>query len=326
MKRRAFLRASISALAAPLAAEAQQAGKVARIGYLSTGTETGNAALRKAFIEGLREHGMVEGKDILIESRWEGAGKATLDALAAELVRLPLDLILATDTPSCLAVKRTGTALPVVFATVSEPVVIGLVASLARPGGNFTGLTTINRELMAKRLELLKSAIPGLTHVGYLANPGYAVHQTQLTEMGPAAHGLGLTLHINEVRTPSEFEGAFARMSAAHVGALLVQQDPLFISHRLAIIELANRRRLPSMYPFGLNPRSGGLMSYGANAQDLYRRSADYVHRILKGAKPSELPVERPARFELIVNLKTARALGLTLPQSFLQRVDEVIE
>jgi putative ABC transport system substrate-binding protein len=314
------------ALAVPLVAEAQQAGKVARIGYLSTGTETANAALRKAFIEGLREHGMVEGKDIVIESRWEGAGKATLDALAAELVRLPLDLILATDTPSCLAMKRTGTSLPVVFATVSEPVVMGLVASLARPGGNFTGLTTINRELMGKRLGLLKEAIPGLTHVGYLANPGYAVHQTQLTEMGATAQGLGLRLHVNEVRAPAEFEGAIARMAAAHVGALIVQQDPLFIADRLMVIDLANKRRLPSMFAFGLNPRSGGLMSYGANAQDLYRRSADYVSRILKGAKPAELPVERPARFELIVNLKTARALGLTLPQSFLQRADEIIE
>jgi putative ABC transport system substrate-binding protein len=326
MNRRAFLRASISALAIPLAAEAQPAGKVARIGYLSTGTETGNAALRKAFVEGLREHGMVEGRDILIESRWEGAGKATLDALAAELVRLPLDLILATDTPSCLAMKRTGTSLPVVFPTVSEPVVIGLVASLARPGGNFTGLTTINRELMAKRLDLLKEAIPALVHVGYLANPGYAVHQTQLTEMNAVARRLGLTLHLQEVRTPSEFEGALARMAAAHVSALIVQQDPLFLANRLLVIDVANKRRLPSMYVLGLNPRSGGLMSYGASAQDLYRRSAGYVSRILKGAKPSELPVERPDRFELIVNLKTARALGLTLPQSFLQRVDEVIE
>jgi putative ABC transport system substrate-binding protein len=155
MDRRTFLATAAALLAAPLAGWAQQTGKVARIGYLSTGTETANAVLRRAFIDGLREHGMVEGKDIVIESRWEGAGKATLDALAAELVRLPLDLVLATNTPACLAVKRTGTSLPVVFPTVSEPVVIGLVASLARPGGNFTGFTTINRELMGKRLELL---------------------------------------------------------------------------------------------------------------------------------------------------------------------------
>jgi putative ABC transport system substrate-binding protein len=310
----------------PLAAEAQQTGKVPRIGYLATGTETSNAAQRKAFIDGLRQHGLVEGKDIAIEYRWQGAGTATLDALAAELARLPLDLIFAVDTPSCLAMKRTGTTLPVVFPTVSEPVVIGLVASLARPGGNFTGLTTINRELMAKRLELLKEAVPGLARVGYLANPGYAVHQTQLTEMGAAAQGLGLTLHLAEARAPAELEAAFARMVAAQVGAFIVQQDPLFLGNRLLIFEAATKRRLPGMYAFSLNPRSGGLMSYGANAEDLYRRAAGYVDRILKGAKPSDLPVERPARFELVINLKTAKALGLTIPPSLLARADQAIQ
>jgi putative ABC transport system substrate-binding protein len=302
----------------PFAAEAQQTGKVPRIGYLATGTETSNAAQRQAFIDGLRQHGLVEGKGIAIEYRWQGAGTATLDALAAELARLPLDLIFAVDTPSCLAMKRTGTTLPVVFPTVSEPVVIGLVASLARPGGNFTGLTTINRELMAKRLELLKEAVPGLARVGYLANPGYAVHQTQLTEMGAAAQGLGLALHLAEA--------AFARMVAAQVGAFIVQQDPLFLVNRLLIFEAATKRRLPGMYAFSLNPRSGGLMSYGANAEDLYRRAAGHVDRILKGAKPSEIPVERPTRFELVINLKTARALGLTIPPSLLHRADQVIE
>jgi putative ABC transport system substrate-binding protein len=326
MDRRTFLTGSIGLFAAPLVAEAQPARKVHRIGYLSTGIETANAALRQAFIDGLREHGMVEGKDIVIDSRWEGDGKATLARLATELVRLPLDLILATNTPSCLAVKRTGTALPVVFPTVSEPVVIGLIASLARPGGNFTGLTTINRELMGKRLELLKEAIPGLTHVGYLANPGYAVHQIQLTEMHTAAQSLGLSLHPAEVRAPSEFEAAFARMAAVHVGAFLVQQDDLFIANRLLVIELASKRRLPDMYVLSLIPRSGGLMSYGANAQDLYRRSAGYVSRILKGAKPADLPVEQPTKFDLVINLKTAKALGLTIPPAVLARADEVIQ
>jgi putative ABC transport system substrate-binding protein len=264
MDRRTFLATAAALLAAPLAGWAQQTGKVARIGYLSTGTETANAVLRRAFIDGLREHGMVEGKDIVIESRWEGAGKATLDALAAELVRLPLDLVLATNTPACLAVKRTGTSLPVVFPTVSEPVVIGLVASLARPGGNFTGFTTINRELMGKRLELLKEAIPGLAHVGHLANPGYAAHQIQLTEMRATAQSLGLTLHLAEVRAPSEFEGAFARMAAARVGAFLVQQDDLFIANRSLVIELASKRRLPGMYVLSLMPRGAAGAGRGA--------------------------------------------------------------
>jgi putative ABC transport system substrate-binding protein len=313
-------------VAAPLAAEAQQAGKVAQIGYLSLGTATTNTGVRKAFADGLRDHGWIEGKNVVIEYRWEGAGKPTLDALAAELARLPLDAIFAVNTPAALATKRTGTTRPVVFAQVSEPVAIGLVDSLSRPGRNFTGLTTVNRELMSKRLELLKETIPGLARVGHLANPGYAVHQAQLTEMDAAARGLGLTLHLAEVRAPSEFEGAFARMAAAHVGAFVVQQDDLFVANRALVIDFAAQRRLPGMYVFSFYPRSGGLMSYGANAEDLYRRAAGYVDRILKGAKPSELPVERPIKFELVINLKTAKALGLTIPPSVLLRADMVIE
>jgi putative ABC transport system substrate-binding protein len=254
MNRRSFLGTLTGGLlAAPLAAEAQRAGKVARIGYLNLGTATTNAGLRKAFTDGLRDHGWVEEKNIAIEYRWAGAGP-TLDALAAELVRLPLDVIFAVNTPAALATKRTGTTLPVVFAQVSEPVAIGLVHSLARPGRNFTGLTTINRELMSKRLELLKETIPGLTRVGYLANPGYEVHKPQLTEMSTTARGLGLTLHLAEVRSPAEFEGAFARMAAAHVGAFIVQQDDLFVGNRALLIDLATQRRLPGMFVFSLYP------------------------------------------------------------------------
>jgi ABC-type uncharacterized transport system substrate-binding protein len=216
---------AVSLALAPVATEAQESGKIYRIGYLSSGTATANAGLLKAFTDGLRDHGWIEGKNIAVEYRWEGAGKLTLDALAAEMARLPLDAILAVNTPASLAMKRTGTTRPVVFATVSEPVAIGLVDSLARPGRNFTGLTTINRELMSKRLEVLKETIPGLTRVGYLANPSYEVHKAQLTEMDAAANRLGLKLHLAEVRAPSEFAGAFVRMAAAHVGAFIVQQD-----------------------------------------------------------------------------------------------------
>ncbi len=326
IERRVFLGVVAGGLlAAPFVVEAQQAGKVARIGYLSSGTSTASAGVTKAFTGGLRDHGWIEGTNIAVEYRWGDMGK-TLDAHAAELARLPLDVIVAVNTPAALAMKRTGTTLPVVFATVSEPVVTGLVGSLARPGGNFTGLTTINRELMSKRLEVLKQAIPSLARVGYLANPGYAVHQAQLTEMNAAARSLGLTLHLAEVRTASELEGAFARMAAAQVGALIVQQDEIFRDHRLAIADYERQRRLPGMHVFSVFPKSGGLMSYGANAEDLYRRAADYVDRILKGAKPSELPVERPSKFELVINLKTARAIGLTIPQSLLLQADQVIE
>ena len=327
MDRRTFLGTLTGGLlAAPLAAEAQAPEKVARIGYLSSGTATENARLHKAFTDGLRDYGWFEGKNIAIEYRWDVTGETTLDALAAELVQLPLDVIFAVNTPASLATKRTGTTRPVVFATVSEPVGIGLVDSLARPGRNFTGLTTINRDLMSKRLEVLKEAIPGLARVGYLANPGYVIHQAQLAEMRASARGLGLVLQLAEARAPSEFEGAFARMAAAHVGAFIVQQDDLFIHNRLLILDSASKRRLPGMYAFSLYPRSGGCMSYGANAEDLYRRAAEYVDRILKGAKPSDLPVERPAKFELVNNVKTAKALGLTIPPALLQRADQVIE
>jgi len=329
MKRRSFLlafAAGAGAIVMPRAAKAQQAGKVARIGYLSPGTATANASLRKAFVEGLHDHGWIEEKNIAIEYRWASAQKLTFDALAAELARMPLALIFAANTPASLAAKRTGTTLPVVFAQVSELVAIGLVDSLARPGRNFTGLTTINRELMSKRLELLKETIPSLARVGYLANPSYEVHRPQLTEMIATARNLGMALHLAEVRAPSEFEGAFARMTAAHASAFIVQQDDLLTSNRTLIIELAAQRRLPGMYVFSLYPESGGLMSYGAHAEDLYRRAAEYVDRILKGAKPADLPVARPDKFEFVINLKTAKALGLTIPQSLLVRADQIIE
>jgi ABC-type uncharacterized transport system substrate-binding protein len=312
-------------LVVPLAADAQPAGKVARIGYLAPGTATTSTVTRQAFTEGLRHHGWLEGQNLAIEYRWGGAGTPTLEALAAELARLPLDAIVATNTPAALATKRTGTTLPVVFASVSEPVELGLVESLARPGRNFTGLTTINRELMAKRLELLKETLPGLTQVGYLANPGYAAHDAQLTEMEAAARGLGLTLQLAEARAPAEFEGAVARLAAARVGAFIVQQAHLFSSNRALVIEAATQHRLPGMYVFSLYPRSGGFMSYGAKAEDLYRRAADYVDKILKGAQPSDLPVERPTTFELVINLKTAEALGLTIPSVLLFQATEVI-
>jgi putative ABC transport system substrate-binding protein len=251
---------ALGLLVVPLAA-AQPAGKVARIGYLSPGTATTGAGELKAFTDGLRHHGWIEGQNIAIEYRWEGAGTPTFDALAAELVRLPLDAIFATGTPAAVAMKRTGTTLPVVFAAVSDPVEIGLVESLPRPGRNFTGLTTINRELMSKRLEMLKGTIPGLTRVGYLANPGYEAHEAQLTEVEAAARGLGLTLHLAEVRAPAEFEGAFARLAAAHVGAFIVQQDRLFSSNRALVIDAATQHRLPGMYVGSFYPRSGGFMS-----------------------------------------------------------------
>jgi putative tryptophan/tyrosine transport system substrate-binding protein len=319
-----FVTLALSLLVVPLTAETPPAGKVARIGYLSPGTVTASAGTRP-FTEGLRQHGWIEGQNLTIEYRWAEGQYERLPDLAAELAQLPLDAIFAVNTPTALAMQRTGTTRPVVFAIVSEPVEVGLVESLARPGRNFTGLTTINRELMAKRLEVLTETLPTLTRVGYLANPDYVAHTAQLTEMEAAAHRLGLTLHLAEVRVPAELEGAFARLAATRVGAFIVQQDALFGTHRARVITLATQHRLPGMAVWSVYPQSGGFMSYGANTEDLQRRAADYVDKILKGAKPSELPVERPMSFELVINLKSANTLGLTIPPTILFQADKVM-
>jgi putative ABC transport system substrate-binding protein len=315
------------AILAPIPpAGAQQAGNMPRIGFLGPGAPQTAASCAPGFSEGLREHGWVEGQNIAIEYRWALGQLDRLPELAADLVRLPVAVIFAVNTPAVLAVQQTGTQLPVVFAAVSEPIEIGAVRSLARPGGNFTGLTTMNRELMPKRLELLKEATPGLTRVGYLANPTYAGHQPQLHEMQVAARSLGIELHLFEVREGSELERAFAGMAAAHVGAFIVQQDVLFGAHRRMIIALAAQSRLPGMYPGSFYPDDGGLLSYAAHIEDLCRRTATYVDKILKGAQPADLPIERPMKFELVINLTTAKALGLTIPPRLLFQADKVIK
>jgi putative ABC transport system substrate-binding protein len=307
-------------------ARAQQTGNWPRIGFLGPGAPLTAASCVPGFSEGLREHGWVEGQNIAIEYRWAEGRAERLPALAAELVQLPVEVLFAVNTPAVLAVKQTGTPLPVVFTAVSEPIEIGVVHSLARPGGNFTGLTTMNRELMPKRLELLKEATPGLTRVGYLANPTYAGHHPQLHEMQVAAQSLGLELPLFEVREGAELERAFAGMAAAHVGAFIVQQDVLFGAHRRTIIALAAQRRLPGMYPGSFYADDGGLLSYAAHIEDLCRRSATYIDKILKGAPPAELPIERPMKFELVINLTTAKALGLTIPPRLLFQADKVIQ
>ena len=317
----------VFAILAPIPpAGAQQAGNMPRIGFLGPGAPQTRASCVPGFSEGLREHGWVEGQNIAIEYRWAEGKLDRLPQLAAELVQLPVAVIFAVNTPAVLAVKQTGTPLPVVFAAVSEPIEIGAVRSLARPGGNFTGLTTMNRELMPKRLELLKEAAPEIRRVGYLANPTYAGHQPQLHEMQAAARSLGIELHLFEVREGSELERAFAGMAAAHVGAFIVQQDVLFGAHRRTIIDLAAQSHLPGMYPGSLYPDDGGLISYAVHIDDLCRRTATYVDKILKGAPPADLPVERPMKFELVINLTTAQALGLTIPPRLLFQADRVIQ
>ena len=264
----AFVVMAFAILAHVHDAGAQQVGNMPRIGFLASGSAQTDAVFAHAFREGLRERGWVEGQNIAIEYRWALGALDRLPELAADLVRLPVAVLFATNTPAVVAVKQMGTTLPVVLAAVSEPIEIGAVASLTRPGGNFTGLTTSGRELMPKRLELLKEALPELTQVGYLANPTYAVHQPQLHEMQAAAWSLGMALHPFEVREESELERAFAGMAAAHMGAFIVQQDPLFIAHRRQIIALAAQHRLPGMYIASYYTDDGGLISYGTHHED----------------------------------------------------------
>ncbi|MBI3127933.1 MAG: ABC transporter substrate-binding protein [Candidatus Tectomicrobia bacterium] len=316
---------ALALLASAWPAEAQRLEEPRRIGFLSTGSPGPSSSAIKAFLEGLRGHGWAEGRNIAIEYRWAGESRKSLQDLAAEVARLPVDVIFVRTTPAALALKKTGTKIPVVFVAVSEPIGTGLVASLARPGGNFTGITSINRDLMPKRLELLKEVLPGLARVGHIANPGYAIHQVQVKEMREAARALEMELLVFEARTIPEAERAFAGMAEARVGAFIMQQGPPFLYLRREILGLAARSGLAGMYPASFWTHDGGLISYGANSDDYHRRSAAFVDKILKGAKPGDLPVERPTKLELVINLKTAKALGITIPPEVLQRADRVI-
>ena len=315
-------------LTAPLAAEAQQAVKVARIGFLA-----GNLAaiphLREAFLQGLRDLGYVEGRNVVIEDRDAKGKLERFPALAAELVALKVDVIVAGSTPHALAAKQATRTLPIVFAAADDAVGSGLVTSLARPGGNVTGLSILAPELVGKRLELLKQAVPGVTQVAVLWQPGGLGERTekdQLKEADVAARALGVRLQFVEARGPADIDRAFSDMTRARAGALTVLTGAMFFGERRRLVDLAAKNRLPAVYPWRDGVDAGGLMSYGPNIADLYRRAATYVDKILKGAKPGDLPVEQPTKFELVINLKTAKALGLTIPPSLLGRADEVIQ
>jgi len=328
--RRAFIRTiSASLLTASLAAEAQQAAKVARIGYLANDPST-SPYLRETFLQGLRDLGYVEGRNLVIEYR-EAEGKADrLPALAAELVALKVDVILAGgSTLGARVAKQATSTIPIVFAAVGDPVESGLVTSLARPDGNVTGLSSLAPELVGKRLELLTQAVPGVSRVAVLWFPGALGERTDkvmLREAEAAARGLGVRLQFAEARDPADFDRAFSDMTSAHAGALtLLPSNPFLREHR-RLVDLAAKNRLPAVYTSREFVDAGGLMSYGANQPDLFRRAATYVDKILKGAKPGDLPVEQPRKFELVINLKAAKALGLTIPLSVLGRADHIIE
>jgi putative ABC transport system substrate-binding protein len=332
MDRRSFIAGIISGfLAAPLAGEAQPAGKIYRIGVLETVplTDAGGARLWEAFSEGLRDLGYVEGRNLVVEYRSAEGQPKRLPALAAELIALKDDVIVAPNTPAALAAKQATRTVPIVFIGAGEPVTSGLVPSLAQPGGNVTGLSILSTALVGKWLELLQQAVPGVRRVAALWQPGAMDERTEgdmIKGAEVAAGALGVRLQFIEARGPADFERAFSDMTRASADALTVRPAPMFISQRRRLVDLAAQHRLPAVYAWSEFVDAGGLMSYGPTGIDLYRRAATYVDKILKGTKPGDLPVEQPTKFELVINLKTAKALGLTIPPSLLQRADQVIE
>jgi putative tryptophan/tyrosine transport system substrate-binding protein len=303
----------------------QQLKKVPRIARLSPSSANADSPVLAAFRQGLRDHGWIEGQNILIEYRFSEGKPARLPGLAGELVRLNVDLILAGATSGVLAAKRATSTTPIVMVTTGDPVAGGLVNSLAQPGGNVTGLTALGQELSGKRLELLKEALPNMKRVAVLSNPTYPDSASSVREVETVAQALGLQTQVHEVRDPSGFEETFRAMAAARPGAVIVLTDPMFLTYRRRIVELSGQSRLPAMYPISEYTNAGGLMFYGASFPDMYRRAASYVDKILKGVKPADLPVEQPTKFELVVNLKAAKQIGLTIPPNVLARADKVI-
>jgi putative tryptophan/tyrosine transport system substrate-binding protein len=328
MERRTFMAMLTGGIVvAPFAA--QQAAKVPRIGYLSPNL-AGNPRTREAFLEGLRDLGYVEGRNLVIEYRDAEGNAERLPALAAALVALKVDVIVAAaGTPQALAAKQATRTIPIVFIGAGDPVTSGLVTSLARPGGNVTGLSSLGPELVGKRLEQLKQAVPGVSRVAVLRQPGALGERTDkdmLKGAEVAARALGLRLQVVEARGPEDLDRAFSDMTRARADALTVLPSSMFFSEQSRLVDLAAKTRLPTVYPWREFVDVGGFMAYGANFADLYRRAAVHVDKILKGAKPGDLPVEQPTTFELVINLKTAKALGLTIPPSVLGRADHVVE
>ena len=324
MDRRMFIGVAGGLLAAPFAAPAQQVGKVYRIGILEAIPAAQYAAKLDALRKGLRDLGYVEGRNLIIEYRSADGRAERFPELASELVRLKVDLLVTRGTPAARAAKDATGTIPVLMATMGDPRAI--VASFARPGGNITGVTTFSTELQAKRIELLKELVPNLARVALLHNMGNPAAPPEWEETKTAARSLGLQAELLDVRSQGEIGRAFERAVRQHVDALVIGADGLTQMHQQTIVGLVARNRLPAAYPARDFVEAGGLIAYAVNYPDLYFRFASFVDKIFKGAKPGDLPVEQPTKFELVINLKTAKALGLTIPQSLLLRADKVIE
>jgi len=308
-------------------ANAQQPGKIFRIGFLDPSTASGNAVRLETFWQEMRKLGWIEGKNITIEYRFAEQKSERLPELAAELVHLNVDLIVVTGGPPALAAKKATTAIPIVMVTPGDPMGAGLVANLARPGGNVTGLSSLAPELNSKRLEILKDAVPKLVRVGFLRGAGAATAgNLQMKEIRPAA--VALKLKLEEIETQLDAKGlasAFQTAKQKHVGAIMTQPTRPFVAERKRIVELAGKHRLPAIYPQDDFVEAGGLMSYGVDYDDLFRRAAVYVDKILKGTKPADLPVQQATKFEFVINLKAAKQIGLTVPPEVLARANQVI-
>jgi len=326
MHRRGFLKGLATFLVAPCAAEAQQAGKLYRVGFLGNTTAALEANLVGPFRQGLRDLGYVEGRNVVIEYRWAEGNYDRLPALIGELIALKVDVIVTAGTPATLAVKRATTSIPLVMVAVGDPVGTGIVPSLSRPGGNITGLTSISPEMDGKRLELLREVVPGVSHIAVLWNAASPLQVVAEKQTQAAAQVLRMKVLSLGVRTLGEIDAALATIVRERPAALLVLADRLFLQHRAHIMDFATQQRLPGVHAYRELVEVGGLMSFGPSYADMHRRAAYFVDRILKGAKPADLPVERPGLFELVINLRTAKALGLTIPQSVLLRATEVIQ
>jgi putative tryptophan/tyrosine transport system substrate-binding protein len=323
VQRRIFLTLVGSSAAWSLAARAQQPAKLRTIGYFGPTTRAFDSQRRAAFVERLRDLGWIEGRTITIEYRWAEGRNERLAETAAEFVRLKMDVIVTAATPPSIAVKRATSDIPIVFAAVGDPVGAGVVESLARPGGNATGLSLQQTDAAGKRIELLREVVPDLRHLAIIANSDNPSGLLDMREAQAATKVLGLEAVMSEIRLPQDIAPAFAALNG-RVQAIYVCNDPVLVTNRVPILALG--MRLPTMFLARDYVEVGGLMSYGPNFPDLFRRAADLVDKILRGAKPAELPVEQPTKFELVINLNTAKAFGLTIPPSLLARADEVIE